>query len=168
MGVPKCSTCGGNILINTQSGTAVCDSCGNAADIDKATVEKYKSVYETAKRKMRLNSSKTYNEAIEILNGITFVDGVSEDIRICQSRIEEMKASALTQKKIAEQTESNSKKTGTVLGIIIILVVVLLIAAVCLVGYKLVRGELTPAMTCVCIGIAVIVCIAVIAGKTRQ
>lgn len=164
----KCSICGGNILVNTDSAIGTCDSCGNSVEIDAETVKKYKNLIALADRKMMLNSVNGYNEAIEILNDITFVDGVDGRIRKCNQRIAELNIKAEARRAFRAESEANESKIGTILLIVVVIAFLLMAAAVGFTLYKLFRGELTQQQIYIVIGIAAVSVIMFIAGKLKS
>lgn len=164
----KCSICGGTILINADSATGTCDSCGNCTDIDTEAAEKYRGMLALADRKMMLNSVRGFSEAIDILNDITFVDGTEERICTCNRKISELKEKEISRQSAAEKNEAGESRIGAAIVIIMIIAFLVIAAAVVFVIYKLLKGELTQQQMYIVIGIVAVSVIMFIAGKLKS
>ena len=167
MSMHKCDICGGLMIINTDTGIGICDSCGSTVEVDKEEVKKYQFILETAERKMMYNSVKYYTEAKEMLEGILFVDGVKEKITTCDKRISEIKKSQESRAEQIQHEETNSTKTGVIIAVCLIVVLLLIAAAIGFVLFKLVRGELSTEVTCVLGAVIVIAVVLFVVGKIK-
>lgn len=163
----KCEICGGTVMINTDTGIGICDSCGNTKDIDKETVAKYRNLIGTADRKMMYNSVKYYAEAKAILEDIPFVDGAKEKIDICNKRIAEIKNATETKAKQEQKTDSNNSKVGVVIAIIVVIGLILLALAIGFFIFKLVKGQLSPGITVATVAVIAVVIVGFIIGKIK-
>lgn len=144
MAISKCEICGGTVIVNVDSASGICDSCGRTADLDRETLSKYSNILKTAERQMQLNSVKGYTAALGILEDIPFVDGVQKKKELCVQRMEEIKEKQEKRVRQAKKSDSGNTALGIVLAVICIAVVVALVGGCIFLVYKYLKGELSP------------------------
>ena len=164
----KCKICGGKLNISINSGYAGCGNCDNVTEVDSGELASIRSVYESAQRKIRLNSSDGYKEAISLLQTIPFVSEAGERIAFCENRLAEIKEAEAKRAEIQEQTDKNDTKTGIIIIILILLVILLAAAGAIYIAVHLYRGDLSPkAVTAIICAVAVFAVITII-GKIKS
>ena len=164
----KCKICGGDLLFSVHSEYASCENCGNNAEIDLQELGRIRRIYESAERKMRLNSKVGYKDAIIQLRSISFVSEAKEKISFCENRLREI---AEAEAKRAETEKENAKsetKTGIIVIILLLLVVLALIAGAVYIIIHLVRGDLSPTAIAVIVSVIVFFIIITVIGKIRS
>lgn len=164
----KCEVCGGSVIVNTDSGMGICDSCGNTTEIDNETVKKYKALLNAADRKMMYNSVQYYTDAIKILEDIPFVDGAKDKIDLCNKRIAEIKASQVRKAEQKKAEDSVSTKAG--IAVVVCLIAGLIAIAVVLgvVIFKLAKGELTTTEISMLVAVSAVVVTVFIVSKLKN
>ncbi len=164
----KCKICGGKLHVSVNSEFAQCENCGNSAEIDSAELGRIREIYESANRKICLNSRAGYTDAINQLQTIPFVTEARDKIALCETRLAEIKETEAKRAEIQEQTDKNDAKTGIIIMVLILLVILLAAAGAVYIAVHLFRGDLSPkAVTAVICVIAVFAVIAII-GKIKS
>lgn len=152
-----CPICGGKLNIKIGAEFAECDSCGKVTGIDPADAAKFRAVYQSAERFMRLDSVDGCRKAIDQLETIAFVDGAREMSEKCAGRLNELQA----EKKERQATERTYEKRNAILGAVLIIVALLFcVAAVAGLVYMIVHianGTFSPRI------LPIIICVTAVA-----
>lgn len=163
-----CPVCGGKLNIKIGTEFAVCDSCGNVMKIDPQEAERFKEIYRSAERAMRLNSVEGYEEALRQLDSISFIEEARKTHAECEKRIRDLQAN-LTQRQ-APGSASESQNTSFA-GVLLAITLVFCAAAFTGIVYlvlRLIRGTLSPTATAVVIALAVLAIILSFINKAKQ
>lgn len=163
----KCKVCGGSMIINTDTGLCICDSCGNTVEADSEAVKKYQNLLTAADRKMMYNSVKYYTEAIEILEDIPFVSGAKEKADLCRRRIAEIKSAQAEKEKQIKNTDSKDSKAGIIIALCIILGLIVIASTAGIIIFKLVKGSLSSGEVYVCAAVIAVAVGVFVAAKIK-
>lgn len=163
----KCKICGGKLNIIIGSDTAVCDSCGSFENIGPDDVKKYSDIYKSAQRTMRQNNISAYSDAINQLQGISFIDEAKDLSDICEKRIEEIRAKQKIQEQKKEESDRQNTKTGIILIVLTVLVLLLAAAGAVYIVIHFYRGDLSPRAVAVIISAVIIFALAAVVGKLK-
>lgn len=164
----KCKTCGGKLSVSVNSGYAQCENCGNPAEIDPGELDRIRGIYESADRKIRLNSAAGYKDAINQLQTIPFVSEARDKIAFCETRLAEIKEAEAKRTEIQEQTDKNDTKTGIIIIVLIMLVILLVIAGAIYIAVHLYRGDLSPKAVTAIVSAIVVFAVLTIIGKIKS
>lgn len=164
----KCPVCGGKLIISVNSEYARCENCGNTAEVDSGDLGEIRSVYESALRKIRLNSAAGYTDAINQLKTIPFVSEAGDKIAFCENRLAEIKEAEAKRAEIREQTDKNDTKTGIIILILFLLVIAFAIAGAIYIAVHLYRGDLSPKAVTAIVSVIVVFAVLTIIGKIKS
>ena len=87
-----CPICGGKLNIKIGTEYAACDSCGSLTKIDPQETERFKEIFRSAERAMRLNSVEGYEEALRQLDSISFIEEARKKAIECKARLHDLQA----------------------------------------------------------------------------
>ena len=161
-----CPVCGGKLNIKIGAEIAVCESCGNVTELNPGDVAKYRAMYNIAESTMRKNTADGYRDAIRKLETIEFINEAKELSDECRRRLSVLQADQARR----QEFEKTNEKKSTFLGVLLVVLILLfcigaIVGAVYLV-IGLVKGTLSPALTAIIIGVAVLAVIFIF--KTRS
>ena len=83
-----CPVCGGKLNIKIGTEYAACDSCGNVTKIDPMEAERFKRVFQSAQRSMRMNSVEGYEAALRELDQLPFIEEARKKRTECEKRLQ--------------------------------------------------------------------------------
>ncbi|MBR3179425.1 MAG: hypothetical protein IKF49_07950 [Clostridia bacterium] len=149
------------------SGLAVCESCGKTVDADPADVQKYREIFGSAERAMRLHSAAGYEDAIRLFGSIPFVSGAKEKQAECETRLFELQERTKRHRVLLHREDEKNTKLG-----IILLILTLLFAAAALAGivYLIIlwsKGMLSRTAVIVIFSVVVIAVALALFGRLR-
>lgn len=163
-----CPVCGGKLNIKIGTEYAICDSCGSLTKIDSKEAERFKEIFRSAERSMRLNSVEGYEDALRQLDSISFIEEAQKTHADCEKRLRDLQAN-LTQRQ-APGSASESQNTSFA-GVLLALTLVFCAAAFTGIVYlvlRLIRGTLSPTATTVVIVLAALAVVLSFMNKTKQ
>jgi hypothetical protein len=165
---PICSVCGGKLNITIGSDIAVCESCNNRAEIPSGDVKKYSDIYKSAEALIRQNNTLSYENAIKILNAISFIPEAEAKIAFCETRLAEIKEAEAKRAEAKEQADKNDTKAGIIIIVMIVLVILLVVAGAIYIAVHLYRGDLSPKVVTAIITVIIIFTFITIIGKIKS
>ena len=163
-----CPICGGKLDIRIGTEFAACDSCGSLTKIDPEEAERFKEIYRSAERAMRLNSVEGYEEALRQLDSISFIEEAQKTHADCEKRLRDLQAN-LTQRQ-APGSASESQNTSFA-GVLLALSRTVCAAAVTGIVYRvlrLIRGTLSPTATAAVITLAALAVVFAFLNKLKK
>ena len=164
----KCKTCGGDLIITIGSDRAVCDHCGQAAEIDAKDVKKYQNAYNNAEILMRTGTLAGCEEALTRLQAISFIPQAREKALYCEQRLEELRKAQEERRKRAGM--DTGRKDSAIGIILLVLLAVFFLAAVgcaVYVVYRLIKGDLSQTEVIVLIAVAAVFAALLVLGKLK-
>lgn len=164
----NCKICGGRLSISVNSEYAQCENCGSSAEVSPEELGRIRTIYESALRKIRLNSAAGYKDAINQLQTIPFVSEAQDKIDLCEKRLAEIKEAEAKRAEVQEQTDKNDTKTGIVIIVLIMLVILLAIAGAIYIAVHLYRGDLSPKAVTAIVSVIVVFAVLTIIGKIKS
>ena len=163
-----CPICGGKLDIRIGTEFAACDSCGSLTKIDPEEAERFKEIYRSAERAMRLNSVEGYEEALRQLDSISFIEEAQKTHADCEKRLRDLQAN-LTQRQ-APGSASESQNTSFA-GVLLALTLTFCAAAFTGIVYlvlRLIRGTLSPTATAAVITLAALAVVFAFLNKLKK
>lgn len=162
-----CPVCGGKLNIRLGAEYAVCGSCGNTCECDPADIARFRAVYRSAERAMRLNTAAGCREAIARLETIPFVEG-SEDLSAeCERRLDELRSNRLRQQERDKLTDRKNTALGVALLIAALVFCAAAVAGAVYLVVCLINGTFSPVSLAVAAGAALLAAVVILAGKAR-
>lgn len=163
-----CPICGGKLNIKIGTEYAACDSCGNVTKIDPAEAERFRRIYQSAERSMRLNSVEGYEDALRELDQISFIEEARKKRVDCEKRLRDLQADLQRRQAPGPASESqNTSFAGVLLAITLVFCAAAFTGIVYLV-LRLIRGTLSPTATAVVIVLAALAVVLSFMNKTKQ
>ena len=163
-----CPVCGGHLKLNTETGIATCESCGEPREADAAEVKKLLDTCSRAERYTRQNTAAGYREGIRLLKSIAADADVADRIAAYETQL-----GALTQRQTRQHTvtESTGKKdtaVGIVLLVVLAVIVLAVIAGVVTLIVLWAQGKLSPTTVTVILCVLAVLAVLVIIGKAKS
>lgn len=163
-----CPNCGGDFILSVNSQYAQCENCGNTASVDTEELAKIRKIYRSAERQMHLNSAAGYNEAVNILQPISFVSEAREKLDYCDKRLSELKLAQSRKAEAKEQSDKKDTAIGIIFVVLLLLVVALAIAGAIYIIYHLRAGDLSPTAITVIISVVAVLAVLMIISKIKS
>ena len=163
-----CPVCGGKLNIKIGTEYAACDSCGSLTKIDSKEAERFKEIYQSAERTMRLNSVEGYEEALRQLDSISFIEEAQKTHADCEKRLRDLQANLTQRQAPGSASESqNTSFAGVLLAITLVFCAAALAGIVYLV-LRLIRGTLSPTATTLVITLAALAVVFAFLNKLKK
>ncbi|MCR5611820.1 MAG: hypothetical protein K6F68_08355 [Clostridiales bacterium] len=161
----KCPVCGGKLNVKIGAEIAACEACGSISPVNEEDVRRFKAIYQKATVAMNKRTAAGYNEALNLLEPITFIKEASELSGQCRDKLKELEQTQLL--RTAREKESNKRDTvaGIIFAVILLLVIAAIIAGAVYCVIRLIHGQLSPAAIGVIAGVVILIVIFALKGK---
>lgn len=163
-----CPVCGGQYILSVNSQVAECENCGKTDEVDIDTLSAIRKTYRSAEQKIHRNTAADYSEAINLLQGISFVKEAREKADLCEKRLGELNDSRARQAEAKMQSDKNDSRIGFIFLILFLLVIALAVAGAVYIIYHLKMGDLSPTVSAIIICVVAVFAVSVIIGKLKS
>ena len=163
-----CPVCGGKLNIKIETEFATCDSCGSLTKIDSKEAERFKEIFRSAERSMRLNSVEGYEDALRQLDSISFIEEAQKIHADCEKRLQDLQAD-LTRRQVSGP--ASEQQNTSFAGVLLAITLVFCAAAFTGVAYlilRLIRGTLSPTATTLVITLAALAVVFAFLNKLKK
>jgi uncharacterized protein YqhQ len=163
-----CPVCGGKFILSVNSQVAVCENCGKTAEVDAEALATVRKSYRSAEQKIHRNTAADYSEAINLLQGISFVKEAQEQTELCSKRLGEIKDEQERREESKKQSDKNDSIIGYIFLILFLLVVALAVAGAVYIIYHLKMGDLSPTAIAIIASAIGVFTVSLIIGKIKS
>ncbi len=163
-----CPICGGKLKIKIGTEYAACDSCGSLTKIDPQETERFKEIFRSAERAMRLNSVEGYEAALRQLDSISFIEEAQKTHADCEKRLQDLQAD-LTRRQTPDS--ASERRNTSFAGVLLAITLVFCAAAFTGIVYlvlRLIRGTLSPTATTLVITLAALAVVFAFLNKLKK
>ena len=160
----NCPICGGKLNIKIGTEYAVCGSCGNVTKIDPAEAERFRRIYQSAERSMRLNSVEGYEDALRELDQISFIEEARKKRVDCEKRLRDLQMDMA-------RRQTPQRQDTSFAGVLLALTLVFCTAAftgIAYLAFRLIQGTLSPTATAVVIVLAALAIVFSFINKIKR
>lgn len=164
----QCEICGGKLNIRIGAGHAECESCGNVSELDPKDTARFRAVFREAERLMLQNTVSGYEEAIQKLQSLPFIDEAREKEAVCKRRLELLRERQRQREEARKRDSAKDTRLGIVILIVSVLFAVAAVAGIACLIVLLIKGMLPPAVTAIVVAAIAAVGVLVILGRIRR
>ena len=168
MALFKCEICGGDLAVSLNSELAVCENCGNTAEVDSEELGKIRRIYREAEVKTYTQSVSAYQDAINLFQSISYVKEAREKIAACENRLSELKEAEENRAESNAKSDKSAGRIGIIILIMFTVVLALLISGIVYIVYHLKAGDLSPTATAIIISVIAVSFVALIISKIKS
>ena len=141
-----CPACGEHMIINTDTGIAVCGSCGETAPSDDNQLQRIMEISRRADRLIQQNTAAGYQQALHLLQEISAAAAVDEKISFCKTRLESLKIEKMRREALAKDEDRKDGSRGVVLLIVFAAIIIIpTVAGIIALTVLWRQGRLSPA-----------------------
>ncbi|GEM_PF-1766874 len=166
-----CPVCGEPMIINIDTGIAVCGACGETSLSEDPQIQRIMEISRRADRLIQQNTAAGYQQAIHLLQEISPAAAVDEKISFCKTRLDSLQIEKMRRESLAKDEDRKDGSRGIILLIVFAVIIIIPTVAgiIALIAFWR-NGRLSPAAGAIllCALAAIILLYAIGKGRNRK